>query len=141
MNAHVIHSCGNGAEVDREQGAFVAMPAWFRIEARDDFDWRRAVPPGTVSLESDDDGLRVQSRREHAGLTPRQLQVLALLAQGKSNKLIARELGVALGTVKCHVAMILRTLEVATRTQAALMALRLGVHRGGIGPGGRDRHF
>jgi DNA-binding NarL/FixJ family response regulator len=67
-----------------------------------------------------------QAANRKLALTPRQVQVLMLIAQGKSNKLIARELGVAPGTVKCHVAMLLRTLNVATRTQAAL----LGAHNG-----------
>jgi DNA-binding NarL/FixJ family response regulator len=61
------------------------------------------------------------------GLTRRQLEVLALMAQGKPNKLICRELDLAEGTVKCHVSAILRALEVGSRTQAALKATRLGL--------------
>jgi DNA-binding NarL/FixJ family response regulator len=52
-------------------------------------------------------------------LTKRQLEVLALLVQGKSNKLISRELGLAQGTVKAHTASIFRTLRVSNRTEAA----------------------
>lgn len=55
------------------------------------------------------------------GLTPRQTDVLALLLQGQSNKLIARELNVSVETVKDHVAALLRTLNVASRTQAVLV--------------------
>lgn len=54
------------------------------------------------------------------GLTPRQNEVLALLLQGKPNKLIARELNVSVDTVKDHVAAVLRALNVTTRTQAVL---------------------
>ena len=54
------------------------------------------------------------------GLTPRQNDVLALLLQGKPNKLIARELNVSVETVKDHVAAVLRALGVTTRTQAVL---------------------
>jgi DNA-binding NarL/FixJ family response regulator len=54
------------------------------------------------------------------GLTPRQTEVLALLLQGKPNKLIARELNVSVDTVKDHVAAVLRALNVTTRTQAVL---------------------
>ena len=61
------------------------------------------------------------------GLTHRQTQVLALLVQGKSNKLICRELKLAEGTVKVHVAAVLRTLGVANRTQAVLAVSRLGI--------------
>ncbi len=54
------------------------------------------------------------------GLTPRQTDVLALLLQGQSNKIIARELNVSVETVKDHVAGLLRTLNVGSRTQAVL---------------------
>ena len=61
------------------------------------------------------------------GLTERQLQVLALLMQGKSNKLICRELGVAERTVKIHVSAVLKALNVTSRTQAVIAIERLGV--------------
>ena len=61
------------------------------------------------------------------GLTQRQAQVLALLVQGKSNKLICRELNLAEGTVKVHVAAVLKTLGVSNRTQAVLAVSRLGI--------------
>ena len=54
------------------------------------------------------------------GLTPRQNAVLALLLQGKPNKIIARELDIAVDTVKDHVAAVLKLLGVSTRTQAVL---------------------
>jgi DNA-binding NarL/FixJ family response regulator len=55
-------------------------------------------------------------------LTPRQKHVLHLLTQGLSNKLIARELGVSVDTVKDHVAAVLKALGVASRTQAVVAA-------------------
>ena len=61
------------------------------------------------------------------GLTPRQSDVLALLLAGKSNKVISRELGLAEGTVKNHVAAVLRALNVDTRVQAVIAAARLGL--------------
>ena len=54
------------------------------------------------------------------GLTPRQTEVMALLLQGKPNKLIARDLNVSVETVKDHVAAVLRALGVSSRTQAVL---------------------
>jgi DNA-binding NarL/FixJ family response regulator len=61
------------------------------------------------------------------GLTERQLQVLALIAQGKSNKHICRELGLAEATVKIHVTAVLRALKVNSRAQAIVAVNRLGL--------------
>jgi DNA-binding NarL/FixJ family response regulator len=58
------------------------------------------------------------------GLTPRQKDVLRLLATGKSNKEIARELDLAEGTVKIHLAAVLRFLKARNRTEAAVLAAR-----------------
>lgn len=60
-------------------------------------------------------------------LTPREREVLALLAQGFTNRFIARDLVVAEKTVKTHVSNILAKLGVADRTQAALYAVREGL--------------
>lgn len=59
-------------------------------------------------------------------LTPRQLDTLALLVEGCSNKEIARRLGVIESTVKTHVKIILRKLGVSNRTQAAMLASQQG---------------
>lgn len=61
-----------------------------------------------------------------AGLTARQAEVLGLLLQGMPNKVICRQLDLAEGTVKIHVAAILRTLGVATRTQLLVEASKRG---------------
>lgn len=61
------------------------------------------------------------------GLSPRQLQVLELIARGMPNKIICDELGLAERTVKAHVTEVLRALGVSSRTQAALAAARLGL--------------
>jgi two-component system nitrate/nitrite response regulator NarL len=60
------------------------------------------------------------------GLTPRQCEITAMLAEGKSNKEIARALKVREGTVKLHVRGILRNLGVRNRTEAAFAAVRAG---------------
>jgi len=62
------------------------------------------------------------------GLSPRQREVLTLLCQGHSNKEIGLRLSLAEITVKMHVSLIFRTLEVASRTQAVLAARRLGLY-------------
>jgi DNA-binding NarL/FixJ family response regulator len=60
-------------------------------------------------------------------MTPRQRQVLRCLVKGMSNKLIARELGLELATVKTHVHGVIHKLGVGNRTQAALKAHSLGL--------------
>jgi DNA-binding NarL/FixJ family response regulator len=61
------------------------------------------------------------------GLTPRQGEVLSLVLKGLPNKLIARKLDIAEGTVKAHVSAVLQVLNVSTRTQALITATRLGL--------------
>lgn len=60
-------------------------------------------------------------------LTPREREVLELIAGGRSNKRIALELGISEKTVKTHVGHLLAKLGVADRTQAALLAVRAGI--------------
>lgn len=62
-----------------------------------------------------------------AQLSPRELDVLKLVAKGRSNKEIAAELHVVEGTVKIHVANILTKLGVSDRTQAIVVAVRRGI--------------
>ncbi len=61
------------------------------------------------------------------GLTQRQMQVLALMIQGKPNKLICRQLQLAEGTVKIHVTAILKALGVTNRTQAVIAVGKMGL--------------
>ncbi|WP_295637964.1 response regulator transcription factor [uncultured Methylibium sp.] len=65
------------------------------------------------------------------GLTPRQTDVLALLLQGKPNKLIARDLNLSVETIKDHVAAVLRALGVNSRTQAVLAVSQMTQQAGG----------
>lgn len=62
-------------------------------------------------------------------LTPREMEILTHLAEGQSNKVIGRELGIADGTVKLHVKSILRKLGVHSRVEAAVMAVEQGLSR------------
>jgi DNA-binding NarL/FixJ family response regulator len=59
-------------------------------------------------------------------LTPRQAEVLELVLAGKSNKVICRELGLAEGTVKNHVAAVLKALNATNRVEAVIAAAKLG---------------
>jgi DNA-binding NarL/FixJ family response regulator len=60
-------------------------------------------------------------------LTPRELEVLALLGEGLPNKLIGRRLNISAATVKCHISRILDELGVASRLQAVVAAARCGL--------------
>jgi DNA-binding CsgD family transcriptional regulator len=72
-------------------------------------------------------GPRASTRSNPAGLTARELEVLALVAEGLRNAHIAERLVLSAKTVDHHVSAILRKLEVATRTEAAAQATRLGI--------------
>ncbi|MCJ9706564.1 response regulator transcription factor, partial [Bradyrhizobium sp. SHOUNA76] len=60
-------------------------------------------------------------------LTQRELDVLALMAEGASNKMIARRLGISVHTVKFHVGSLLDKLDATGRTDAVAHAARRGV--------------
>jgi DNA-binding CsgD family transcriptional regulator len=60
-------------------------------------------------------------------LTPRERDVLALMAEGASNKQIARQLGISVHTAKFHVASVLEKLDATGRTDAVAHAARMGV--------------
>jgi NarL family two-component system response regulator LiaR len=73
------------------------------------------------------DGQASAAAQERERLTRREREVLELIAQGRSNKRIAFELGISEKTVKAHVGRLLAKLGVADRTQAALLAVRRGL--------------
>jgi DNA-binding NarL/FixJ family response regulator len=72
-------------------------------------------------------GPRSRTRANPAGLTSRQLEVLALVAEGRRNADIAAKLFLSEKTVAHHVSAILQKLEVKTRGEAAAAAVRLGI--------------
>jgi two-component system nitrate/nitrite response regulator NarL len=81
----------------------------------------RAVQGGK---EPEDSGLP-----KAADLTPREREILCLLAEGQSNKVIGRNLGISDGTVKLHVKAILRKLDVHSRVEAAVLAVEQNLCR------------
>ena len=70
---------------------------------------------------------RVAESFEHEALTSREADVLRLVVAGYANKMVAKDLDIAMGTVKSHVKSILNKLGVRTRTEATAMALRRGL--------------
>ncbi|RRS04420.1 DNA-binding response regulator [Aquabacterium soli] len=90
----------------------------------------------------------VASQFGYQPLTQREVEVLTLVAMGRSNKMIANQLGVTEGTIKCHVKAILGKLGVRGRTEAANVAMRRGIvsepmgfPAAGQGQGGRPAHL
>jgi two-component system nitrate/nitrite response regulator NarL len=95
---------------------------------RDVAQGRLALSPGIADLLAS--ALRQEARPlnpEEAGLTKRERQILGLLTHGVSNKVIARELGIAEGTVKVHIKNLLKKLHLRSRTEAAVWAVEHGL--------------
>jgi len=88
------------------------------------------LDPGVARLLAD--SLR-SPRRPAENLTPREREVLTLVAQGASNRQIAQTLGVSERTARTHVSAILAKLGLVSRTQAALWAVREGLAPGSGG--------
>jgi DNA-binding NarL/FixJ family response regulator len=87
----------------------------------------RGASAGHVVLPSHAVAQLVRVAGRHEALSERESQVLRLLARGKANKLIARELNIAHSTVKAHVGSMLGKLGLDSRTQLALYAARTGL--------------
>lgn len=93
----------------------------------------RAVLDGGVVLPSsfcDAASAPPRTATEALGVSPRQADVLRLLIEGKSNKAISRDLGIAESTVKTHLETLYRKLDATSRTQAVVAAARLGLRLG-----------
>jgi len=84
------------------------------------------LPTSLLGTE-DDSGSDRRGEGGKGPLTPRQCDVLDLIAKGYSNKEIARTLDLAEGTVKLHVTALLKALDVCNRTQAVIKASAMGL--------------
>jgi len=120
-------------EDDKVMGAIRAGAIGYLLKDTEPAELRRAVraaAAGEVQLAPQAAArlmreVRAPDRPET--LTERETEVLRLVAQGQSNKSIARILGISEGTAKTHVANLMGKLGVSSRTQAALYAIRIGL--------------
>ncbi len=100
-------------------------------DADDVVDAIRAAVAGEIRLDPAVATVLAQSLRtppsSAASLTPRELDVVILVAEGRTNREIGRRLGVAERTARTHVSNILTKLGLASRTQAAMWAVREGL--------------
>ena len=84
------------------------------------------LPPAVLDAAADPQPADEQDAAL-AGLTPRQVDVLRCVIQGKANKVIARELDISEGTVKAHLSSVLRAFGAHNRTEAVYAAAKLGL--------------
>lgn len=133
---HIVIAIEAGADgyIPKSLGSEVFLQALRLVLAGGKFLPRKILEPhtGTVTKGAAA-GYRCGSNA--CRLTPRQKWVMRLLAEGKCNKEIARELGLAVGTVKLHVTAVLKSLGASNRTQAVIRASALGC---GCGAGVRN---
>ena len=90
--------------------------------------WRGAAAEGLLlPIGAEESAPTLPGTKPGSLLTKRQMEVLQLMGEGRSNKEIARYLGLSNNTVKIHVTAVLRTLGVTNRTKAVLVAKQLGL--------------
>jgi len=87
---------------------------------------REEAPPAPLSATATRLGLQSQAAPTDVGLTERQIDVLALMMQGKGNKAICRVLDIAEPTVKNHITAIFKAVKATNRTEAVIAARELG---------------
>lgn len=123
----VVLSAIDGAEIVRQALLYGAQGYIPKTVGADEMatalrrilDGQIYVPPNLASAEG---GHRLDDQ-----LTPRQVEVLAELCAGRTNREIAEQLGMSENTVRAHVSAIFRQLGVRSRTEAVLMAKRKGL--------------
>lgn len=107
---------GDPALADRLAALLADVPG-LRLAAQGEASDARLVTPDPPGERRDGD----------PALTPREQEVLLLMAEGASNKVIARRLGISIHTAKFHVRQLLDKLDATGRTDAVAHAARLGV--------------
>lgn len=85
------------------------------------------LSPVLARFVSGEESQDVKANNPFSELTPREHDVVLLIAKGQSNKVIGRNLGISDGTVKLHVKAILRKLNLRSRIEAAVMVTECGI--------------
>lgn len=120
-NIKKILSCGVKGYIPKRSDSNILSGALKLI-----LDGGTYIPPAMLDNGLDYNSHQISSPLKK-NLTNRQSQVLDLIAQGKSNKQIAYDMGVSEATVKLHINALLRSLKVNNRTQAVITAQKMGL--------------
>ena len=123
----------DGALADRLAAVLAGVPGLRLVGMGDAADAIIVAATGAVQRANEDlapalrDAAAARSPPADVSLTPRELEVLVLLAEGASNKTIARRLAISVHTAKFHVASVIDKLDAIGRTDAVAHAARLGI--------------
>jgi NarL family two-component system response regulator LiaR len=120
-HAHVERALAAGADGFTLKDVSVAD---FSDTVRRMCEGETVLHPAAASALAQSYAALAQGKRQAVPLTPRQREILRLLALGLENKQIARRLGIGVHTVKTHVSRVLHKLGVSSRTEAVVIALR-----------------
>jgi NarL family two-component system response regulator LiaR len=128
-DTQVIVVSGGNDDVSAVASVRAGATAYLRREARIEDLLRaiRSAVAGQVMIPAPAVARLLRSMGRHQALSARETEVLYLVARGLANKQVARDLGIAESTVKCHVTAILTKLGLPSRTQVALYAARTGL--------------
>ena len=128
-DTQVIVISGGNDDVSAVESVRAGATAYLRREARIEDLLRaiRSAVAGQVVIPARAVARLLRSMGRHQALSERETEVLYLVARGLANKQVARDLGIAESTVKCHVSGILSKLGLPSRTQIALYAARTGL--------------
>lgn len=136
LGVRVIVLSPQGDRLDRGRMARYGLDGWLlkNITREALVEAVRQVRQGSTLISAPDEASRLNQIYGPAAavqetLTPRELDVLRLLAQGKTNAAIAHDLALSRGTVKAYVEQIIAKLHVSGRTHAAVRAVELGLLR------------
>jgi two-component system, NarL family, response regulator LiaR len=128
-DTRVIVISGGNDDVSAVESLRAGATAYLRREApiEDLLRAIRSAVAGQVVIPARAVAQLLHSMGRHQALSERETEVLSLVARGLANKQVARDLGIAESTVKCHVSGILNKLGLPSRTQIALYAARTGL--------------